>query len=209
MPRISAASVAEHVARQEQAVFSAAIGLFIERGYREVTLTDIAAEVGLARNSLYRYFPDKAAILMRWYRNEMPVLNQRFAGLLEGDEPPGTRIERWAAAQIDYAREPEHHLVAALGQAVGDLSGDDIAELAESHAQVMAPFHAALAETGLDGAEATAVADLIWNAVMAQARRELRDGDDPVGRVVLDRCIEAMVGAPEVTSGRAPAGSPR
>ncbi len=33
MPRISAASVAEHVARQEQAVFDAAISLFTERGY--------------------------------------------------------------------------------------------------------------------------------------------------------------------------------
>lgn len=62
---------ARQLARQEQAVFDAAIALFTDRGYGAVTLADIAAEVGLARNSLYRYFPDKAAILLRWYRTEL------------------------------------------------------------------------------------------------------------------------------------------
>ena len=38
MPRITAGSVAEHVAHQEQAVFDAAIALFTEHGYSHVTL---------------------------------------------------------------------------------------------------------------------------------------------------------------------------
>ncbi|WP_426574017.1 TetR/AcrR family transcriptional regulator [Aquihabitans sp. McL0605] len=194
MPRISAGSVAEHVARQEQAVFDAAIRLFTEQGYRAVTLADIAAEVGLARNSLYRYFPTKASILLQWFRNEMPELVQTSTELLEGDGPPARRIERWAVAQIDYAHRPEHQLIAELGQAAGDLDVDARAELAAGHEQLMAPFRAALAEAGLDGAELTATADLLWNAVLAQTRRELAAGDDPSGRAVLARCIDALVG---------------
>lgn len=194
MPRISAGSVAEHVAQQEQAVFDAAIRLFTERGYPAVTLADIASEVGLARNSLYRYFPDKASILMRWYRSEMPTLTQRSSDLLGGDDDPEQRIERWASAQIDYAHQPEHALIAALGQAAVDLDPSDRAELADSHRQLMAPLHQALAESGLTGDERTATADLLWNAIIAQARRELDTGDDPAGRRVLVRCIHALVG---------------
>jgi len=194
MPRISASSVAEHVAHQEQAVVAAAVRLFTERGYGAVTLADIAAEVGLARNSLYRYFPTKASILMHWYRTEIPALAQRAADLLSGDDAPAQRIERWADAQIDYVHQPEHRLIAALGQAAASLSPDLQGELAASHDHLMAPFLATIADSGLDDDQAAATADLIWNAVLAQARREIGSGDNPAGRLVLHRCIGALVG---------------
>ena len=63
MPRITGSNIVEHVAAQEQAVFDAAIGLFTEQGVSNVTTADIATEVGLARTSLYRYFPTKASIV--------------------------------------------------------------------------------------------------------------------------------------------------
>jgi len=184
--------VAEHVAHQEQAVFDAAIALFTEQGYSHVTLADIAKAVGLARNSLYRYFPTKASILMRWYGNEMPAQIHRSADLLDGDGTPAHRINWWATAQIDYAHRPEHRLIAALGEAAGDLGPDDRNELTASHQQLMAPLQATLAEAGLTGSELTATADLIWNAVLTQARRELDAGDDPGGRAVLTRCIDSL-----------------
>ncbi|MBX3284657.1 MAG: TetR/AcrR family transcriptional regulator [Actinobacteria bacterium] len=194
MPRISAASVAEHVARQEQAVFDAAIGLFAERGYAAVMLADIAAEVGLARNSLYRYFPDKAAILLRWYRTELPAQAARSAELLAGDGPPAARLLHWAEAQIDYARQPEHALVAAMAEAVADLAPDERAELAESHQQLLAPVVATLGDAGLDGADLDAATDLLWGLVLAQASRELRVGDDPAGRRQLAALVATIVG---------------
>ena len=52
MPRIKADTIADHVAQQRAAVLDAAVRLFTERGYAEVSLGDVAAEVGLARNSL-------------------------------------------------------------------------------------------------------------------------------------------------------------
>lgn len=192
MPRITAGSVAEHVAHQEQAVFDAAISLFTEHGYRAVTLADIAKEVDLARNSLYRYFPTKASILLRWYAKEMPTQIQRSADLLAGEDPPAQRINRWATAQIDYAHRPEHRLIAALAEASADLSPTARTELIASHEQLMAPFHTTLTEAGLSGAVLAATGDLIWNAVLTQARRELNTGDDPEGRAVLTRCINCL-----------------
>ena len=65
MPKITGDSIAEHVAAQEAAVIAATVSLFAERGAGNVTIADIAAEVGLARTSVYRYFPTKGAIVAR------------------------------------------------------------------------------------------------------------------------------------------------
>ena len=72
MPRIAADNIAEHVANQQAAVLDAAVRLFTASGYHDVSLGDIASEVGLARNSLYRYFPDKAHLLLAWFRVVVP-----------------------------------------------------------------------------------------------------------------------------------------
>ncbi|HQF96463.1 MAG TPA: TetR/AcrR family transcriptional regulator, partial [Microthrixaceae bacterium] len=108
MPKIAADSVHEHVARQEAAVIEAAIRLFNERGVRNVNLGDIAKEVGLARNSLYRYFPDKGHILAAWFRITIAPLVELCAVIAEADEPPAHRIARWVDAQFDYLTAPDH-----------------------------------------------------------------------------------------------------
>ncbi len=194
MPRIQADSVAAHVAHQEAAVFDAAISLFCERGYAQVSLGDIAAQVGLARNSLYRYFPDKAHILVRWFRNELPVQVERSRQLLTGDDPPTDRVVRWARDQLDYARQPEHQLIAALSDVAPELDTETRAELADSHRQLLLPLSDALAEAGIRGEDdRSAVADLIGGLVLAAAQREQRSGDDPVVRAHLDTAIRGLM----------------
>jgi AcrR family transcriptional regulator len=198
MPRITADTVVKHVEQQEQAVFKSAIKLFIERGYNSVTMADIAHEVGLARNSLYRYFPDKAAILVRWYRREMPHITSRAKASIEGTGPPAARVLTWAEGQIAYTREPEHQLLAALGNAESDLPATALAEIRQSHEQLMAPFRNTLREGGLEDDELDAAVELLWAVVLAQSQRELRTGEDPAGRRHLKAIIESLLSPPRV-----------
>lgn len=170
MPRIKAASVAEHVAEQEAAVFAAAVRLFTERGYDQVTLADVAAEIGLARSSLYRYFPDKAHILLRWFQQELPRQIERSESILRGDGEPGVRIERWALDQLDYAAGPEHELIARIGALVPELEPAARAELASSHDRLLAPLLDALGEAGIARAERRTAAELVQQLVLATAR---------------------------------------
>jgi len=195
VPRISADTVAEHVERQEAAVFEAALRLFLERGYAAVSLADIAAEVGLARNSLYRYFPDKAHILVRWLRRELPEQVAESKRLLGGEGDPVARIRRWANYQLDYARQPEHGLIAAFPDVARNLDAATRAELADSHRELLAPLDGALAEAGLGAAdERAAAAELIGGLVLTAAARESRQGKDTAVRTQLDRAIEALAG---------------
>lgn len=56
-----------------------AFALFRSRGFANVTMPEIAAHVGIGRSTLFRYFPNKAAIL--WFRQEYDTVH--FAGLLD------------------------------------------------------------------------------------------------------------------------------
>ena len=194
MPRIQADSIAEHVAHQEAAVFDAAIRLFCEQGYAQVTMADIAADVGLARNSLYRYFPDKAHILLRWYRTELPRQSERSRALLAGQGPPVERIKRWADDQLDYAHQPEHRLIAALADAAPNLDPDTRAELADSHDELFAPLDETLTEAGVErAAERSAITDLIGGLVLSAAQREERLGPDSAVRAFVGVAIDGML----------------
>lgn len=196
MPRISAASVAEHVARQQAAVFEAAIRLFVERGFEAVSLQDIAAEVGLARSSLYRYFPDKAHILLEWLRHELPEQVRLSEAVLSGDDPPPVRLHRWAELQMDYARRPEHGLLAALGERAPLLDDADRAELADSHRRLGEPLARVLGEAGVPPDQQSAAVELLSGLVLLAARVEGLHPQDPGPRRVVADAIASLVGGP-------------
>jgi len=187
VPRIGAETIAEHVAQQEAAVFAAAIRLFVERGYSQVSLADIATEVGLARNSLYRYFPDKAHILMRWLRAELAEQAALARERLVGTDPPVARVQAWAVDQLDYAQRPEHTLVAELPRVAQQLGPEARTELSEIHRALFEP----LAEAGV--AEPAPVGTLIGGMVLAAASDEARRGEDPALRKQLLSAIAAVI----------------
>lgn len=200
MPRISAGSVPEHVARQEAAVIEAAARLFAARGVGDVTLGDIAAEVGLARNSLYRYFPDKGHLLAAWFRRELAPLKEAGDAVAVGDGRPVDRLDRWVQLQLDYLTAPEHKAMFELVNEVGALPPDVRAELADGH-QVL---YASLGTIVADGLRehspqepplqrvpviATLVAGLLRSAADL-----IRNGHDPAAvRAEVRRASHALV----------------
>lgn len=170
MPRISADSVAEHVAQQEAAVLNAALELFLERGYEHVTLADIAARIGLARNSLYRYFPDKAHILLRWLDDEVPRQVARTRTILARPGTPLERIISWAEDQIAYAREPEHQLLSRISSLVPDLDAAARTHVGAVHQQLTQPLRQVLAEAGVPDEQQALVADMVQSLAFGIAR---------------------------------------
>lgn len=191
MPRISAETVAEHVAQQENAIFDAAIRLFLERGYADVALGDIAAAVGLKRTSLYRYFPDKAHILARWLRRELDAEAATSARLLlEGEGEIAERIERWVDYQLAYARRPEHALVGAGPEADRALDDATRAELADGHRRVLAPLGKLLRASGMSAAEAKATTTLLFGMVHAAVGAE----PTPALRAQLSAGVRGLLG---------------
>lgn len=97
---------------------SAAIELFLERGYENVTVTQIAERAGLTRRTFSRYFADKRDVL--------------FGG---SDQLPPALAAAVLAA--DSALSPYAALVAALAE-VGTELADRVAPLAAQRRAVVA-----------------------------------------------------------------------
>jgi AcrR family transcriptional regulator len=87
------------VSRRE-ALLSAAIGLFRERGYPSVCLTDIGAAVGIAGPSVYNHFASKDEILDAALSRGAETMWLGLSNALAAAEDPADALER---AVADYA----------------------------------------------------------------------------------------------------------
>ncbi|MEI2699026.1 MAG: helix-turn-helix domain-containing protein [Microthrixaceae bacterium] len=193
MPRIKADNIAEHVAHQQAAVLDAAVELFVERGYHEVCLADIASEVGLARNSLYRYVPDKAHLLLDWYRRIVPLTIEEWRTVTAGDDPPAVRLQRWARAYLAWALTPEHQLVAPLTEAMAGFDDETRAQAGALHASMMDVVASVLVDAGVSTEHVDGVLALLSGAVLGAARAEEASGADPDVRRRLDSVVAAAL----------------
>ncbi|MDL5159749.1 TetR/AcrR family transcriptional regulator [Actinomycetospora termitidis] len=84
LPAVSTRTRKRHERRDR--VYAAAIALFVERGFDETSMDDIAARAGLARTTVFNHFSRKALFLEEWARRR----RERAARALE-DAAPSTR----------------------------------------------------------------------------------------------------------------------
>ena len=108
MPRIAAASIDEHVRQQTVRINAAARKLFARNGFHATDIGDIAREVGLARNSLYRYYANKEELLLACIQEDMQPYLERLRLLADEYPDPVDRIMAWLGLQFELATGPSH-----------------------------------------------------------------------------------------------------
>jgi len=196
MPKIAADSVHEHVARQEAAVIAAAIKLFNERGVRDVSLTDIANEVGLARNSLYRYFPDKAHILAAWFRVTIAPLVELCNVIATSDQPAIDRLTQWVEAQFGYLTAPDHAAMLIASSEMTTMPDDVRTELGSGHRELYGSLVQILRDAFVDHPDRDLETVTMLIAATVRSAAELaRSGTDPaIVRAELRRAAIAFAG---------------
>jgi AcrR family transcriptional regulator len=115
MPKISAASIEEHIRVQNGRILDAASELFSITGYRGTDMGDIAKAMGLARNSLYRYYSNKDHILVAVMQRDMAPYVERIRALEDDIPDAHERIDAWLDLQIELATGPCHATMKMLG----------------------------------------------------------------------------------------------
>ena len=194
MPKISADTVAAHVAQQRAAVVDAAAALFAERGIANVSMSDIAEAVGLARNSLYRYFPDKGHILAVWLTSEIDPLVTESMLIAGSDKSPSERLERWLSFHLALGTNHEHRLMARVAEEIGSLSSEVRAEIGAQHRRLYGTIEPVLSELlAHSDRSIPIVAGLIGGALRSAS--ELVNRGVPISLVEpeLLRCAAALV----------------
>lgn len=178
MPRITGPSIAEHVASQEAAVVDAARRLFSERGVAAVSLGDIAAEVGLRRTSLYRYFPTKAHILERWFDLEMDPLVERSRQVIAEAAPAAETLRAWLDVQLDFFTDGAHRALMEAAAASEEMPPDVVEHFGRRHRELYATLGGILRSGGAETAEVRRVRALMIAGLVRSAAELVSGGED-------------------------------
>ncbi|MEU4062354.1 TetR family transcriptional regulator [Streptomyces wedmorensis] len=73
--------------RMYERLSDVAIGLFVERGFEEVTVADVAAAVEVSKPTLFRYFPTKEDLVLHRLADHEGEAGRVVAGRPEGCSP--------------------------------------------------------------------------------------------------------------------------
>jgi len=200
MPRISAPSIAEHVEKQEAAILAAAAELFAERGVAGTDIGDIAAKVGLARSSLYRYFPDKQHILVRWFERELVPVLARSDEILRAPGSVAERLDAWLDYQLDEMAKPEHDVLLRLAEEAAATSPDVSKVIADGHRTMYHTLGSVMDEAleahrpkGAKRRDAVVVTRLLGGLVAAAGRAILDGADARTVRTEAHRALHAVL----------------
>jgi AcrR family transcriptional regulator len=188
MPKITAPTVAEHRARQRTAILDAARTRLAQDGYSGLTYVALAKATGLARTSLYEYFPSRPAIVLALCQDSFPPLIDRITEAVHAAAPGPDQVAAYIRAQLEWADEDKQRLAASL--AIPALPGKIRAQIRDLHLGMVPPLVDSL--TALGHPEPGRTAALVQGIVNA-ATLELLAGDD-VAQLTNDAIALALHG---------------
>ncbi|MFD1827189.1 TetR/AcrR family transcriptional regulator [Mumia zhuanghuii] len=145
MPRIQAPTVVEHRRRQERAILDAARALIAETG-EAPSLGAVAKRAGMARPSLYQYFPSRGELLAGVVADVFPEWSRHVRERVAAAEAPGERVWEYMAANIDLFASSEQAVAHVLSSVVEPAVLQ--APMQRFHAELQEPLVAALHDLG-------------------------------------------------------------
>lgn len=174
-----------------EAILTAALHVFAERGFHGAAVPDVARRAGVAAGTIYTYFPGKEALVNTLYRKWKSVLARAVYTRFPADAPPREQFDAMWGAMAELAlANPEaftflelHHHRSYLDAESRALENQvkDFAAVAVSRGQAMGVFRKM---------DTTVLLELLFGAFVGMIRAHQE------GRVKLtDETIEAARGA--------------
>ena len=124
VPKLWTETIEEHRRAVRDATLDTTAALVAERGMASVTMSQIAAETGIGRATLYKYFPDVEAILAAWHERQVAQHLGQLAEVRDRGGSAGERLESvlTAYAIITHNRPHGTELAAAVhrGEHIAD-----------------------------------------------------------------------------------------
>ncbi|MFJ5923602.1 TetR/AcrR family transcriptional regulator [Kitasatospora sp. NPDC092948] len=116
MPKIRAATVAEHRQLQQAALLDAARVLLAEGGREALNFGALAARTGLARSSVYEYFRSKSELVEALCTVDLPLWAAEIEAGMAACDGAAERIEAYVRGQLALAADPVHRAVVAVAE---------------------------------------------------------------------------------------------
>ncbi|MEU7059669.1 helix-turn-helix domain-containing protein [Streptomyces sp. NPDC046197] len=168
--------MAEHRSMRRAALLDAARSLLAEGGTEALTFPALAERTGLARSSVYEYFPSRAAVVEELCRVDFPVWAAEVSAAMERAQGPQAKIEAYVRVQLALVGDRRHRAVVAISASELDAAARE--KIRAAHGGLVAMIVEALADMGHARPRLAAV--LLQGVVDAAVRRiELGAAEDP------------------------------
>ncbi|MFQ5967113.1 MAG: TetR/AcrR family transcriptional regulator [Acidimicrobiia bacterium] len=185
MPRIRAATIAEHKALTRTELLDAAEDLFSRHGYEATSLGDVAAFVGIGRTTVYEYFTDKEDLLASLVEERLPELIDQVVVGIPQRAPAADQLSELAVRMIEFvATEPT--LGVLLHRAVPKLSEEAQERVRVAHEGLAREF-GRVYRLGVEAGELRSVpkdlAGRLIQDIIMSAAKVLNEDPDPTSRM--------------------------
>jgi len=184
VPKIRAATVAEHRQLQRAALLDAARSLLTEGGMDALTFPALAGRTGLARSSVYEYFRSRAAVVEELCAVDFPLWAAEIEAGMAACDSPQAQVEAYVRGQLALAGDPRHRAVAAVS--VLELDQPARERIRSAHTALVTLVVQALRELGH---EQPRLAAALLQGVVEAAVRQAEHGTADEARVVADAAV--------------------
>jgi len=107
VPKLWTETIETHRREVRDATLDTTGALVAKLGLRSVTMSRIAAETGIGRATLYKYFPDVEAILLAWHERHVARHLEYLAEIRDRASEAGERLE--AVLEAYALIQHQHH----------------------------------------------------------------------------------------------------
>lgn len=90
-------------------ILEAALHLFAEKDFHEVTVDEIAERVGLSKGTLYLYFENKENLFFSIIQEKTSVLFSRLQSAIQSEAPYLKRLENVIQSYLSFFEEHRHY----------------------------------------------------------------------------------------------------
>ncbi len=87
---------------KRNSILRAARKLFFEKGFRDVSVENIARKADLAKGSIYLHFKSKEEIYTQILLNDNETFHRKVEGLPESDASPIAMLEEFCRIYVDF-----------------------------------------------------------------------------------------------------------
>jgi TetR/AcrR family transcriptional regulator, cholesterol catabolism regulator len=93
---------AEDLERRRHEIFSASVHLFLEKGFQETSMREIAAAAGMGKSSLYDYFITKDEILLSVIEDDVDDLTGKVRIITDQALPAVEKLQQVMHTYLNY-----------------------------------------------------------------------------------------------------------
>lgn len=173
MPKITAPSIAEHRNQQREALIREATRILLSEGPAAVTPRAVGSAVGLARSSVYEYFPSSGDLLAEVAVRAILEWSAELRSAIEPAGPGWPRLKAYVRSTLLMVKQGKHEIADRLEGVT--FSDEQVQRFMEHHDALSSPLPGIMAELGVEGPE---LAGALAQGMVDAAVKRIGRGED-------------------------------